>query len=236
LLLLQAVRDPSTGRDLQSYCGSPLPVLGVRVPEIRRIARGLVPTSHHAPPSEIRQRTIELWGGQVLEERLLAIEMLGRLREDDWPKSWALADRWVPTASGWALSDSLSMTVFGPLVRAHPEKVSELARWARSKDPWRRRASVYALHRYVRAGDLHAPLAQIERLLDDPEPWVQRAVGTWLRESWKIDAPRIESFLRDRAPRLAPIVRTVATERAPRSFRKELKRRAQDGAVRAASR
>src|SRR5436309_8155725 len=53
---------------------------------------------------------------------------------------------------------------------------------------------------------------------------VQRAVGTWLRESWKKDRERTAAFLRAHARGLPPVTITVATERAPKAFREKLRR------------
>lgn len=221
---LRREADPPSSFDLQAYTGSPLPVLGVRAPRMRALARELVPSRSPPIASSVHARALELWAGRTLEERVLAIAMLSRLRDGDpRGRTWRIARGWVDEATGWALSDTLSGDLLGPMVAADRSRLPELARWARSRNPWRRRASLYALNRLVRSGELGPPIAQIERLLEDPEPWVQRAVGTWLRECWKQDPARIERFLRARAPRLSTIVRTVATERAPRSFRAELR-------------
>ncbi|HTT25748.1 MAG TPA: DNA alkylation repair protein, partial [Thermoplasmata archaeon] len=233
---IQAERGPPPKIDLQAYCGSPLPVLGVSVPRLRRLARDLIPRWGRPASAAVRERAAELWQGSTFEERLLAIELLGRWGDADWRSTWRLADGWVESATGWALSDALSLAVLGPLVWAHPEKIPVLARWGRSRSPWRRRASVYGLHRFVRNGRSEVLLEHLVPLLGDPEPWVQRAVGTWLREAWKVDPRRSEAFLRAHAAKLPAVVRTVATERAPREFRKELQRRAAHGLPRASFR
>jgi 3-methyladenine DNA glycosylase AlkD len=75
----------------------------------------------------------------------------------------------------------------------------------------------------VFAGELDKPFRVLERLLYDEEFWVQRAVGTWLRESWKKDHIRTEAFLRSHVRGLPKVVITVATERAPKALREELR-------------
>ena len=117
------------------------------------------------------------------------------------------------------------VTELAKMVRARPAWFRDLRRWARSDNFWRRRVSLYALHDFVLAGDLDRPLEHLERLLYDEEFWVQRAVGTWLRECWKQDRRRTEAFLRGHVKSLPKVVITVATERAPKSFRDELRRK-----------
>ena len=155
---------------------------------------------------------------------MVAIELLGRPPLADDPFGWSLGARWVDAATGWALSDGLASGPLANWAAARPERFRELLDWTGSKNLWRRRASTYALRGWVRIGELDRPFTLLARLLDDPERWVQRAVGTWLRECWKMDRARTERFLRREARRLAPVTITVATERAPKRFREELRR------------
>ncbi|HKZ48932.1 MAG TPA: DNA alkylation repair protein [Thermoplasmata archaeon] len=111
-------------------------------------------------------------------------------------------------------------------MHAQPARFRETLRWARSTNFWRRRIAAYALRAYVFGGELDRPFQLLGKLLYDPEFWVQRAVGTWLRECWKKDRRRTEAFLRKHAKGLPRVTITVATERAPKAFREELRRRA----------
>jgi len=80
------------------------------------------------------------------------------------------------------------------------------------------------MHDFVLAGELDKPFQLFEKLLNDPEFWVQRAVGTWLRECWKQNSRATTALLRNHVSGLPRIVITVATERAPKSLRDELRR------------
>jgi 3-methyladenine DNA glycosylase AlkD len=111
------------------------------------------------------------------------------------------------------------------MVYSEPKRFAEILRWTRAKNFWRRRASTYALNEFIRAGELEKPFTLLERLLYDEEFWVQRAVGTWLRECWKEDRRRTEAFLRKHVKGLPPVTITVSTERASKAFREELRRK-----------
>lgn len=210
---------------LRSYLGSPVPVLGVRAPDLRTVVSATAHRWAGRPRAEARSLVRALWATPVFEEKMVAIELLLRPPLADDPRAWRLATRWVDTATGWALSDSLASGPVAALVAARPARFDELLAWTRSKNLWRRRASTYALRAWVHAGELDRPFSLLERLLDDPERWVQRAVGTWLRECWKKDPARTERFLRREVKRLAPVTVTVATERAAKRFRAELRSR-----------
>ena len=210
--------------DLESYVGSPVPVLGLSVPTMRAIVAAFANAHKRLTATELNALCAALWSDPVFEEKSLAVFLLGRydkILDDD---TWRLADGWVDSATGWALSDALASGPIAGMVYAKPSRFQDLLQWTRANNLWRRRASTYALHRFVRAGELDKPFQLLERLLYDDEFWVQRAVGTWLRECWKQDRRRTEAFLRNHVRGLPNVVITVATERAAKSFRDELRR------------
>ena len=219
----KAPRSP-TPPDPVSYLGSPVPVLGLRVPTLRAILTTFAKANQNLTASEVNPLAAALWSGEVLEEKALGIMVLDRFAKILDGTSWSLADRWVDEATGWALSDALASGPIAKMVRRDPPRFSEVLRWTRSTNIWRRRASTYAMHDLVFAGELDMPFKVLEKLLHDDEFWVQRAVGTWLRECWKQDRPRTETFLRKHIRGLPRVVITVATERAPKALRAELRR------------
>jgi 3-methyladenine DNA glycosylase AlkD len=221
---LRALANPASGEFLRSYLGSPLPVLGVRTPDLRRVARDTRRRLGPTPGETLLDLLRALWNGRSFEERSVAVELWMAYPDSNDDRMFRLGDRWVDAATGWALSDGLAAGPIARMVAARPRRFLELLRWSRSPNFWRRRAATYALHDWVRDGELDRPFRLLGRLVDDPEFWVQRAVGTWLRECWKNDRPRTERFLRQHARALAPVALTVATERAPKRFRGELRR------------
>jgi 3-methyladenine DNA glycosylase AlkD len=226
--LVRALRrhaDRSAGRFLRSYLGSPLPVLGVRALRFQVVARSARTRFRSLPEDAVLSELRALWDGPWFEERALAIECLGDFARRDEVMAWKLADQWVDSATGWGLSDALASGPVAQMVAAKPNRFSELLTWTSSANFWRRRAATYALKEWVHRGKLGRPFRLLRRLLKDPEFWVQRAVGTWLRECWKRDRRTTERFLRRHAKVLSRTTITVATERASKAFREELRRR-----------
>jgi len=165
-----------------------------------------------------------LWKGATFEEKALSITLLDTYAKILDDASWQLIDSWVDEATGWGLCDWLGLGPVTKIVHANPARFREVLRWTRSKNLWRRRIAAYALHDFVFAGELDKPFQILRRLLYDDKSRVQRAVGTWLREAWKKDCRRTEAFLHQHARGLPKIVITVATERAPKALREELRR------------
>lgn len=210
---------------LQAYLGSPVPVLGLTTPQIREVHRAFAKDHPSLTASEVNALAAALWEKSTWEEKAFGIGILDRHRDVLDEASWALADSWVDRATGWALSDGLASGPVSFMVHSRPKRFAELMKWAKAENYWRRRASTYALNEFVRAGELDKPFRLLERLLYDEEFWVQRAVGTWLRECWKKDAKRTEAFLLAHSPGLPPVTVTVATERSSKAFREKLRSR-----------
>ena len=222
---LKAAARPGTWEKLQAYLGSPVPVMGLSIPQLRAVHNEF--RKHHATLTtrEVNLLAAAMWSGQTWEEKVFGIGLLDRNRKILDERSWKMADAWVDEATGWALSDGLASGPVSYMVASNPKRFVEILRWTKAKNYWRRRASTYALNEFIRAGDLDKPFKLLERLLYDEEFWVQRAVGTWLRECWKKDERRTTAFLRKHVRGLPPVTITVATERAPKAFREELRRK-----------
>ncbi len=222
---LRRASRPGTWEKLQAYLGSPVPLLGLTTPQMRDVHRAFEKDHPDLPAAEVNALAAALWEGETFEEKAFAIGLLDRHRDVLDGASWALADSWVDAATGWALSDGLAAGPVSFMVHAKPKRFAEILRWTRAENFWRRRASTYALNEFVHERELDKPFRLLERLLHDEEFWVQRAVGTWLRECWKRDARRTERFLLAHSPGLPPVTVTVATERATNAFRATLRAR-----------
>ncbi len=222
---LESLRRAGDTSKMQSYIGSPYAVLGLSTAEFRLVYKEFRERSPGLGPAEVNSLATALWSGRMFEEKAFAIGILSRNEDVLDEASWKLMDKMVDEAIGWALSDGLASGPVSVFALSHTAKFNEVLRWTRSEHFWRRRASTYALSEFVRAGELDRPFRLLEKLLYDEEFWVQRAVGTWLRECWKKDWKRTEEFLRKHVKGLPPVTITVATERAPKAFREELRRK-----------
>lgn len=224
---LKSAAPSKPSPEAQSYLGSPIPVLGVRVPRLRAMVSAFRRGHRDLEIGDLNRLVSSLWDGSIFEEKALAISLLDAYsRTLPNEASWRILDRWAGEATGWGLCDWLALGPIAKVVHSQPGRFREILRWTKSENSWRRRIAVYAMRDFVFARELDRPFQIFERLLYDDEFWVQRAVGTWLRECWKKDRTRTEAFLRDHVVGLPAVTITVATERAPKTFRQELRRKA----------
>jgi|SRR3990170_2300098 len=221
---LRSLGKPGGDAWLQHYVGSPYPVLGLTTAQHRAIQSAFAKAHPDLAAKEVNALAAELRKGRTTEEKGLAVGLMERYAKVLDDASWRLLDRFVDDSVGWGLCDGLGSGPISKMVRAKPARFRELMAWTKSPNPWRRRVALYALRDFVYAKEFDKPFQLLERLVYDEEFWVQRAVGTWLRECWKRDPRRTEAFLQKHVRGLPKVVITVATERAPKAFRDELRR------------
>lgn len=228
---LRARGKPGGDKKLQAYIGSPYPCLGLSTPQMKALHNEFRERNPNLNAPEVNALAKAFWSGETWEEKAFAIGLLSRNQAVLDGASWKLMDGMVDEAIGWALSDGLASGPISTYAFEKPVKFNEILTWTKAEHFWRRRASIYSLNEFVSAGKLDKPFVLLKRLLYDDEFWVQRAVGTWLRECWKKDQKRTEGFLRKHVKGLPPVTITVATERASKGFREELRRMSKGGSA-----
>jgi 3-methyladenine DNA glycosylase AlkD len=199
---------------------SGMTVLGVRVPELRRLAR-----EYPRPAlSALLRLTDAAFAGRCREEMLFAIFLLTGAKRELTAALWPSIDRWIDQIDNWEICDQLAMGVAAPIAGDHRALTKDLVAWARAKNPWRRRfaaATAAALNQGGRS--LAAEALEIcAPLLADEDPMVQKAAGWALRETSKADADAVFALLSDRSRRIAPRVLREGAQKLPAARRAAL--------------
>ena len=205
---LRTAGSPERSVKERAYLKSTLEHYGTSVPVIRRattqVARSHRP-SDHATMVELVDR---LWSREVHELRMAAVEVLdleaGLLTVDDVP----LLERLLRESWTWALVDGLSASVVGQLVERYPAELAPvLDRWSEDADVWIRRAALLANLVALRRGegdfDRFGRIA--DRLLDEPEFWIRKAIGWVLRDTSRKRPELVAAWLLPRAGRASAL-------------------------------
>lgn len=165
----------------------------------------------------------ELFTGQVLEEKVMAVFLLEKQTVHFGRKEFRLFASWIDRVSSWADHDALVHYLIAPMVAADPPLSHEVFEWAKSSNRWRRRAACVALIRGARERHFRAQIVRLaNQLLPDEDDMVQKGLGWLLREQAKADPKRTVPYLiriRRNAPRL--VLRTACETLAP-SLRKQV--------------
>ncbi len=118
----------------------------------------------------------------------------------------------------WAAVDTFACYLSGPVCREHQVSDSLIARWARSRNRWWRRAAVVStvpLNNKTRGGqgDATRTLAICNLVVHDRDDMVVKALSWALRELAKRDRRAVEEFLKKNRKALAPrVVREVVNK------------------------
>ncbi len=194
--------------------------LGATVPQVRGVER-----RHPDLPLDA---LADLLDSPIHEHRLLAAIAYGRAyARADAPGRQEVFEHYLARShriNNWDLVDVSAEHVVGP----HLDVVGGaiLDELAASALLWDRRIAMLATHHRIRRGESADALRIAERLLDDPEPLIHKAVGWMLREVGKrVDEAELLAFLDAHAPAMPAVMRSYAIERLAPEVRARYRRR-----------
>ncbi|MGC3943127.1 MAG: DNA alkylation repair protein [Chryseolinea sp.] len=95
-----------------------------------------------------------------------------------------------------------------------------LYKLAKSKDPWRRRTSIVSTHAFIKRGEVSDTFKIAELLVEDSDDYVNKAVGSWVREAGKKAPQELLSFLDKYAARMPAVTLRYAVEKLDAGRRK----------------
>ncbi len=163
-----------------------------------------------------------------LETKSIGIELVARYRRDFTPALLRRWKRWLAAnqSANWATTDAICGLLIGPLLVTYPTLVAQMRPWARDRNMWVRRAAIVGLlkplARDPAALDAAYDIAAI--LHPDEHDLIHKAVGWALREAGKVDAGRLERYLRANGPSIPRTTVRYAIERFAPAKRRELLR------------
>lgn len=167
--------------------------IGVRVPEIRQLAKRFA----QATLTDIES----LLESPIHEQRLLAVIILAeqyRWAAKNPELRQAIFDlylRRTDRINNWDIVDSSSRQIVGQYILDHPDKAGIVRKLAASGDIWERRIAIVSTWQLIRAGQLDLTFEIAEMLLGDKQDLIHKAVGWMLREAGKRNELRLREFL-----------------------------------------
>ena len=191
-----------------------LKVYGVRVPNLRRIARDWYRGHKQISDQELLALMEALWTGESREERAIAVYLLEQFKRRISILTQAHFDRWRRTLDNWETTDGLGW-VLGLWQQTEPDaRLDYLWDLIADEDVWSRRLALVAAIRINRgeAGftipDLTLQL--VDRVKEERHPMITKAISWALRSMIKPHRDRVAAYLEENQDILAAhIVREV---------------------------
>ena len=214
--LLEKVADPERQKVSDWYFPTSMKTLGVRAADLRTLLKEWWPELKNYPPEKMVGFAKTLVGTRIFECNQLAYELLwkhkkalGSLSLSDlealgkYADNWATADAFATLLSGWAWRNQLI-------------RDEDILRWLRSENRWWRRIAVVStvgmnLRSRGGTGDTKRTLMVCERVVDDRDDMIMKALSWALRELSKHDKTAVEKFMVKYDKQIAGRVRREVT-------------------------
>jgi len=182
---------------------------GIRVPELRRLARAY----RNLPLADAERLLRSEWHEDRLTALLILVLQFRAGGEAERRRIYASYVRNLRHVNNWDLVDSSAEHIVGAWLATRSRR--PLRAWAGSPNLWRRRVAVLATFHLVRSGESGETLAVARRLLREPHDLIHKAVGWMLREVGNRDPGALESFLDAHAAVMPRTMLRYAIERLP---------------------
>lgn len=177
---LEARKDPSYEASMRRLVPSSQKAHPTRVPEIRKVGSEWLKDHRNVLSDDLFALCDALWSTGWREERLVAIQLIGRSPAAMDAIEWEHLRDWSGDIDNWEHIDHLG-DVTGRLLQMQPRLIGRIEQLATSYNHWQRRLALVTLIVAGRDFAWEAALLRMaERLKNDDEPAVRKAV-TWAR-------------------------------------------------------
>jgi 3-methyladenine DNA glycosylase AlkD len=218
---LKKLSNKQFAEDIKRYIKSPYEFYGIRVPEIRILAKRL-----HEEHSlkEFYNIFNKLWKSGYHEEMSLALYTLQLYEKDFDLITFQFLKPKIKDIKSWDQIDAISTSIIGKILLKYPEFEREILKLSKSKDFWARRLAIISTLPRIKKGDIKLTMKLAEKYIKDKEPYIQKATGWMLREAGKQKPDIVRRFILKNM-NMYPITFSYATERDLRVLRKLRKKR-----------
>ena len=206
-----AEADAARAAHGEGYYPTGMRITGVRTPVLHRAAADLARSIEAPEDAVLLADNLVVSGG--FEERTLAYLLLSRHRAAFATLRVDGIEALGRGMDNWASVDAFATLVAGPAWLAGQLGDSDVERWARSSDRWWRRAALASTVPLNKkragdgTGDARRTLAICDRLAEDRDDMVVKALSWALRSLAERDPVPVRAFLDEHGDALAARVR-----------------------------
>jgi len=211
---LEAAGDPTRAPGQQDYMKSDMPFHGVRVPEVRKIAKAVATDHPFRDRAEWEATVLEIWRQATHREQMYAAtDIAAHKPYRGWLDGEALAmvEEMIVSGAWWDHVDALATNHMGLMLAQDPTVVRPVMwRWATDENLWRRRTSIIGQLKFKADTDLELLFHAIESSIPSREFFLRKAIGWALREYAKTDPDEVIAFVDRHEDRLSGLSKREA--------------------------
>jgi len=176
---LKRLGDREFAEDIKTYIKSTHKFYGVKVPEIRVLAKRL--HDEHSL-KDFYKIFNKLWKSSYHEEMSLAIYSLQLYEKEFDLETWNFLKPKLKDLKSWDQVDAVSSFVIGKILIKYPALEKEIILLSKNKDMWLRRIAIISTLPLVKKGETKLAMKLIEDYVYDKEIYIQKATGWMIRE------------------------------------------------------
>lgn len=185
-------------------------VHGVRTPDSRRLAREWRRANPATDDRLVLDLVEALWASESRDERMLGLEILCLHPQIVRDLTHDRFDRWRRAIDNWGVCDFVATRILGPWALSDPDdRLGYLERLVGDPQLYGRRLGLVACVPLNRDGSSFGEwtLAQVDRVIDERDPLMTKAVSWVLRQMTRHQAAEVRAYLEKRGERIAALAR-----------------------------
>ena len=190
---LYHLKNSQLAENYKKYLKSPYTFYGLRVPEIRKIAKKY----KDLKISEAYKLFDSLWNSGNHEEMCMALFIMQNYKKQFNQEIWRflMDEKRLEKLKTWDHVDALCSGILGYILLENSHLQSELKQLSVSKNPWLRRVSIVSQLPLIKKGKIQFTFLLAEKLVYDEDIYVQKATGWMIREAGKKNPQQAEQFI-----------------------------------------
>jgi 3-methyladenine DNA glycosylase AlkD len=202
---------------------------GVSTPEVHKFSRDIFRemkekskvSKNISLKSEVFDLCEKLWKTGFYEECIIACDLSDFVAKDFEETDFFVFEKWIQKyVKNWATCDTFCNHTVGDFLMKYPKFVSEMKRFALSKNLWERRAAAVSLILPVRRGLFLKESFEIsDILLRDTEDLVQKGYGWLLKVSSGPYLEEVFEFVMKRKSLMPRTALRYAIEKMPKEYK-----------------
>jgi 3-methyladenine DNA glycosylase AlkD len=175
--ILTANSSPEAKAAHQKFVPGKEKIYGVRMPFINKLA-----ANYKSGGFELIEA---LWKAGALEEKVLAIKILGKIAKKDAERSLKMVQLFAQNTGNWAVCDAIGMQGLKPILKTHSKEIFALARrYNQSTDFWQRRLSLVLVEWYTRVKEMHPEIKKLVKALENDEEYYVKKAVVWINKNF----------------------------------------------------
>lgn len=182
-------------------------IRGLKIPLVGQVVKQVF-TKNKITKAVAFQVTEELFAGPCYEDSIAGYKLLELFKSEFVPADLKFFHKLISKyVSEWAHCDSFCLNVIGPFLFKNQKLIPQLLTWSKDQKMWVRRASAVCTTKLMNLGwfDNKIVYTIARRLINEPDNFIQKAVGWQLKVRGKTQPDEVINFLlpyKDKVPRL----------------------------------